>query len=446
MAADVPLLCCTHFTAVRVSAAHFWLLFLRFVRALPIYLTFRLGATLMLRFWWMVPFLLLYSFYTASWRSCYHHLCWTKSRPVYCCFMKQRYTATCSRDTTTIYPPPKILCASFPSRHLPPHPLLPLPSLQTTSNMSTVRKRATWGRLRSSTRQGELARDPATLDGGNHRRRAPETRQKTEPHTSTRTHQPRGLTRRFAQRRRRTNHHRTRGRLEASFRQPGRSATSCPPAFDRAPPPPRGISVLDRAPPPELAGLGRLCPPLGLGTRGGAGPAGARRRQTGDCTSMSVWRRYRAGEDRGARGVPGSEEGATIPRPICCVGCDGSYRGPLAFVAPAGCRIPATTTLERHLFLAHHCVHGVCTEGKLLLSVGAPGDGNGLRPRLVREVGVAASGRPFNGSALDSRGSYALCWTDESRPDPCPRQGPVDSPRRDPDPVSGGKVGTTKPG
>ena len=43
-------------------------------------------------------------------------------------------TATCSRDTTTIYLPPKLLYASFPSRHLPPHPLLPLPSLQTASN------------------------------------------------------------------------------------------------------------------------------------------------------------------------------------------------------------------------------------------------------------------------------------------------------------------------
>ena len=73
MAADVPLLCCTPRTAVSVSAVHFWLLLLRFVRALPVYPTVRLGAALMLRFWWMVPFLLLYSFYTASWRGCYHH-------------------------------------------------------------------------------------------------------------------------------------------------------------------------------------------------------------------------------------------------------------------------------------------------------------------------------------------------------------------------------------
>ena len=55
------------------------------------------------------------------------------------------------------------------------------------------------------------------------------TGQKTEHHTSTRTHQPRESTRRFAQRRRRTNPYRTRGRLDASSRQPRGSATSCIP-------------------------------------------------------------------------------------------------------------------------------------------------------------------------------------------------------------------------
>ena len=66
MGADVPLLCCTPCTAVRVSAAHFWPILLRFVRALPVSPTVRLGAALMLRFCWMVPFLPLPSFYTAS--------------------------------------------------------------------------------------------------------------------------------------------------------------------------------------------------------------------------------------------------------------------------------------------------------------------------------------------------------------------------------------------
>ena len=55
------------------------------------------------------------------------------------------------------------------------------------------------------------------------------TRQKTKHHTSTRTHQLRGSTRRFAQRRSRTNLHRTRGRLDASSRQLRGSVASCIP-------------------------------------------------------------------------------------------------------------------------------------------------------------------------------------------------------------------------
>ena len=147
-----------------------------------------------------------------------------------------------------------------------------------------------------------------------------------------------------------------------------------------------------------------------------------------------VWRRYRADEDRCAGSVPGSEEGATSPCPISCAGCGGGYRGPLAFVAPAGCRIPTTTTRERHLLQGHRCVNSVCTEGRLLLSFVDRGGGNGLRPPLVREAGVAASRRPFSGSVLGSRGLHALCWTDKSRPDPCPRQGPADGPLRGPRP------------
>ena len=55
------------------------------------------------------------------------------------------------------------------------------------------------------------------------------TRQKTEHHTSTRSHRLKGSTRLFALRRRRTNPHRTRGRLHASSRQPWGSATNCHP-------------------------------------------------------------------------------------------------------------------------------------------------------------------------------------------------------------------------
>ena len=46
---------------------------------------------------------------------------------------QNRYTATWSRDKTT-YLPSKLLYASFPSRHFLLDPLLPLPSVQTTSN------------------------------------------------------------------------------------------------------------------------------------------------------------------------------------------------------------------------------------------------------------------------------------------------------------------------
>ena len=55
------------------------------------------------------------------------------------------------------------------------------------------------------------------------------TRQKTENLASTRTHQPRESTRQFAKISRRINPHRTRGHLDASYRQPRGSATSFPP-------------------------------------------------------------------------------------------------------------------------------------------------------------------------------------------------------------------------
>ena len=130
--------------------------------------------------------------------------------------------------------------------------------------------------------------------------------------------------------------------------------------------------------------------------------------------------------------------------------CGGSYRGSLAFVAPAGCRIPATTTRERRLLQGHRRVHGVCTEGRLLLNVGDRGGGNGLRPPLVREAGVAASGRPFSGSGLGSRGLYALCWTDETSPTLALVKALLIAHDEDPGPVfwpnPGGKVGRTKPG
>ena len=60
------------------------------------------------------------------------------------------------------------------------------------------------------------------------------------------------------------------------------------PALDRAPPPPPGLSALNRAPPPELPGPGRPCRPLGLGVCGCGGPAGARRRKMKDPPALST--------------------------------------------------------------------------------------------------------------------------------------------------------------
>ena len=83
--------------------------------------------------------------------------------------------------------------------------------------------------------------------------------------------------------------------------------------------------------------------------------------------------------------------------------------------------MPATTTRGRRHFQGQRRVHRVCTEGRVLPMVGDRDGGNSLRPPHVREAGVAASGRLFSGSGLNSHGLYALFRTDESRPDPCPR-------------------------
>ena len=77
----------------------------------------------------------------------------------------------------------------------------------------------------------------------------------------------------------------------------------------------------------------------------------------------------------------------------------GSTAAPSPSSRPQGVASPAITTRERRLIQGHRRVHGVCTEDRLVLSVGDRGGGNG----------VAASRRPFSGSGLDSRGLYALC-------------------------------------
>ena len=64
MGAGIPLLCYTRCTAVR-SVMPIFICFTAVRVGVPTYPTVRLGAALVLRFWWMVPFLPLSSFYTA---------------------------------------------------------------------------------------------------------------------------------------------------------------------------------------------------------------------------------------------------------------------------------------------------------------------------------------------------------------------------------------------
>ena len=116
-------------------------------------------------------------------------------------------------------------------------PLLPLASLQTTSNMSTSEEEGYSEKVEvfhapqpGCPRDRESSLEIPLLETGwDYRWRVPVTRQETHHHSTTRAHQPKRSTRRFAQRTRRTNHHRTRGRLDACARQPQGSATSFPP-------------------------------------------------------------------------------------------------------------------------------------------------------------------------------------------------------------------------
>ena len=131
-------------------------------------------------------------------------------------------------------------------------------------------------------------------------------------------------------------------------------------------------------------------------------------------------------------------------------GCGGSYRGPLAFFAPAGCRIPATTTRERRLLQGHRRVHGVCTAGSLLLSVGDPrwwkrptpssrqrGRRRGKRTSSMEAAWARVDCTPY---ARQTRAAPTLALV----------KALLIAHDEDPDPVfwpdPGGRVGRTKPG
>ena len=81
-----------------------------------------------------------------------------------------------------------------------------------------------------------------------------------------------------------------------------------------------------------------------------------------------------------------------------------------------GCRFPAPTAQGRRFYQGKRRAHGVCTEGRVLLSVRDRGGGNGLRPPHAREAGVAGRGPPFSGGGLGSHGLYVLFRQTRSAP------------------------------
>ena len=155
---------------------------------------------------------------------------------MFCCLLKHKYTATYSRDTTT-----DICLHSFFTRRshpatFPHTPSFRCPPYRQQAACLPVRKRATRGRLRSSTppnldahetgrarsrcrdsRRGEpreAGSGDETEDGAPYLHPFPPTKRVDSPvRAEKKTDQP----------------HRTRGRLDASSRQPRGSATSCPP-------------------------------------------------------------------------------------------------------------------------------------------------------------------------------------------------------------------------
>ena len=216
----------------------------------------------------------------------YLAVCWNTDIPLLTAGTPQQYICLDRFFTRRSHP------ATFP--HTPSFRYPPYRQQATTC--LPVRKRATRGRLRSSThpnldahetgrarfrsrdsRRGEppgAGSGDEPVDGAPYLHPDPPTKRVDTPiRAEKKTDQPppdSGASRR---------------QLSPA---PGERHQLPPPALDRASPPPPGLSALDRAPPPELPGPGRPCRPLGLGICGGAGPAGARRRQPDDSTPTSV--------------------------------------------------------------------------------------------------------------------------------------------------------------
>ena len=213
-----------------------------------------------------------------------------------CCLLKHRYTATYSRDTTT-----DICLHSFFTRRshpatFPHTPSFRCPPYRQQATCLPVRKRATRGRLRSSTHSNLDAHETGrarSRSGDSRRGEPPENGSGDETEDAAPYLHPDPPTKRV------DSPIRTEKKTDQPPPDSGESRRLLslaprehhqlpPPSLDRASRPPPGLSALDTAPPPKLPGPRRPCRPLGLGIRGGAGPAGARRCQPDDSTPTSV--------------------------------------------------------------------------------------------------------------------------------------------------------------
>ena len=154
-----------------------------------------------------------------------------------------------------------------------------------------VRRRATRGRLKSSTRPNLNARETGrarSRSRDSRRGKSPEVGSGDETEDEPPYYHPGPPTKRVDSPVRAENKTDQPPPDSGASRRPlslapGERHQLPPPALDRAPPPPPGPFALGRAPPPWLPGPGRPCWPVGLGIFGGAGSVGARRRQPVDC-------------------------------------------------------------------------------------------------------------------------------------------------------------------
>ena len=235
------------------------------------------------------------------------------------------------------------------------------------------------------------------------------TRQKTEHHTSTRSNQPKGSIRRFALKRRRTNPHRTRGRLDASSRQPRGSATSCPP--------PRSTGHHRRH-------LGSPRPterhPQSSRDRGAhAAPwdlayAAARAQRALDDANQTIARRRRFDEDIEQAKTAAREASLVAKRAQQALAQSVASAAAGATAAPVPSSRPQGVASQRPrpgndaFFTGIVARMASAPRVDFSSALATSGGGNGLRP-LPTERPASRQADVLSGSGLGSRGLYALC-------------------------------------